>query len=186
MNQAVFDKILGGDPNGDGYDLLGKITISTDYKDSDGDFACDGETMAELRDWNTDKPKLVVCAKAGFGHGGIGKGYNGVPTVKCGDFDPRLSWKMETLGSVLLHEYTHYLKLVVPPLSKETDDDAYGVKGSRDLDKSKATNNADSYSWFATEVLWTVICQKDYQDPIDEDDDDPNCNGTTCQAKKGP
>lgn len=144
--------------------------------------------MAELRDWDTDNPTIVLCDPAAFGHGGIGKGYgNGsVPAGECGFFDPRVSWKMETLGSILLHEYTHWLKLVSPPLSKETDDIAYGPTGVRAMDKSQATNNADSYSWFATETLWTVLCSTQYGDPTSADDDDPNCGGGVCQATKGP
>ena len=182
----VFNNILGGDPNGQGSDLLSSITITPDYPDDNGDLSCDGETMAELRDWNTDSPKIVVCDPAGFGHGGIGKGYGTVTAVGCDSFDPRVSWKMETLGSILLHEYTHWPKLVAPPLSKETDDDAYGPYGVRQLDKNDATNNADSYSWFATENLWTIICQTDYQDPQPSDDQDPNCNGQVCKAPKSP
>lgn len=183
----MFSNISGGDPeNPTGNDLLGKISIVTDYKDDDGDYACDGDTMAELRDYSTDNPKIIICKKAGFGHGGIAKGYDGVDKVVCENFDPRMSWKMETLGSILLHEYTHYTKLVAPPLTKETDDPAYGVSGARAYDKSLATNNADSYSWFAIEVLWSVICSKDYEDPTDADDDDPNCNGSVCTASKSP
>ncbi|KAJ5205279.1 hypothetical protein N7491_004098 [Penicillium cf. griseofulvum] len=172
----VFSNISGGDPNSPvGSDILGKISIVTDYEDADGEYACDGSTMAELRDWDSDNPKIVICKKAGFGHGGIAKGYDGVPKVVCENFDPRMSWKMETLGSILLHEYTHYTNLVAPPLDKETDDLAYGVSGVRAYDKSLATNNADSYSWFAVEVLWSVICSEEYEDPTDADNDDPNC-----------
>jgi hypothetical protein len=156
-----------------------------DYEDEDGDLACDGDTMAELRDWKTSSPKLVVCAGAGFGHGGIGKGYTDVETVRCERFDDRVSWKMETLGSILLHEYTHFYNLVVPPLKKETDDVAYGPYDSRNMDKSQATNNADSYSWFAVENLWTVICNKEYGDPTPEDSIDPTCNDSVCKAPKG-
>jgi hypothetical protein len=167
-----------------GSDLLGKITVVPDYKDG-GVLACDGDTMAELRDYMSDSPKLVICDGPGFGHGGIDLGYTGVPRVGCDTLDPRVSWKMETLGSILLHEYTHYYNLVVPPLSKETDDPAYGPNDARAYDKSKATNNADSYSWFANEVLWTVLCSTDYGDPANGDDADPYCNDTTCTAPKG-
>lgn len=78
-------------------------------------------------------------------------------------------------------------KLVAPPLSKETDDEdgGYGPTGTRGLDKNIATNNADSYSWYANEALWTILCQEDYADPQAGDDDDPNCGNTACQIKKG-
>lgn len=43
------------------------------------------------------------------------------------------------------------MNLVKPPLSAETDDldDGYGPINVRALDKSLATTNADSYSWYA-------------------------------------
>ena len=182
----MFNRILDDDPQTEiGNSLLGDISIVVDYEDDDGDMACDGETMAELRDWSTSSPKLVVCAGPGFGHGGIGKGYTDVDTVECDRFDDRVSWKMETLGSILLHEYTHFYNLVVPPLRKETDDTAYGVFKARHMDKDKATNNADSYSWFATENLWTILCHKEYQDPTWQDAIDPTCDDNVCKAKKG-
>ncbi|KAJ5375710.1 hypothetical protein N7517_007716 [Penicillium concentricum] len=113
---------------------------------ADGDYACDGDTITELRDYNSDNPKIVICKKDGFSHGGITKGYIRFSEVVCEKFDPRMSWKMEMLGSILLHGYTYYTKLVVSSLTKEIDDPAYGVSGARVNDKSLATNNADSYS----------------------------------------
>jgi len=61
----------------------------------------------------------------------------------------RVSWRMETMGSILLHEYTHFTALVAPPLAKESDDDAYGPWQVRGFGSafgpylSMATNNAD-------------------------------------------
>ncbi|KXG50519.1 uncharacterized protein PGRI_070100 [Penicillium griseofulvum] len=92
--------------------MLGMISIVTDYEDDDGEYACGGSTMPELREWNSDNPEIIICKKAGFGHGGIAKSYAGVPEVV--------------------------------------------------------------YTWFAVEVLWSVICSEEYEDPIDADDDDPN------------
>ena len=89
---------------------------------------------------------------------------------------------METLGSILLHEYTHWRKLVAPPLKTNTIDTKYGIFDVRGMDKSKATLNADSYSWYATENFFTGICAKSFQDPLEDDDDDPNCNDTACKA----
>lgn len=93
---------------------------------------------------------MIICAGAGFGHGGIGLGYTNVAEVNCNYVsmnDGRTSWRMDTLGSVILHEYTHFLALVVPPLAKETDDDGYGPWETRgnggNFDLSMATNNAD-------------------------------------------
>jgi len=185
----VFLNIMGNPsdpskPDPTGSSKLGDISIVQDYPDAGGDLACDGETMAELRDWGTNNPKLVMCGP-GFGHGGINKGYNNVPEINCAYIGDRVNWRMDTMGSILLHEYTHFKNLVSPPLSKETDDDEYGPTGVRGMNKNKATNNADSYSWFANEALWSVLCTKSYGDPIaPEDDDDPNCDGIVCKASK--
>lgn len=49
----------------------------------------------------------------------------------------------------------------------------YGLLNAyRDLDKKYALANADSYAWYATEVLWSTICMKAYQAPSDDDDSD--------------
>ena len=106
----TFLAIMGNpsDPNNPdvtGSSKLGGISIVQDYADADGDLACDGQTMAELRDWSTDNPKLVMC-DPGFGHGGIGKGYGSVPSVDCGFIGDQVNWRMDTIGSILLHEYT--------------------------------------------------------------------------------
>lgn len=190
--RGVFLNIMGNpadtnNPDPTGNAKLGTITIKQDYLDADGDLACDGSTMAELRDYAGTSPTIVMC-DAGFGHGGIAKGYGTVPVIDCAYIGDRLNWKMDTMGSILLHEYTHYTDLVAPPLPKETDDDDddYGPTGTRNIDKDIATNNADSYSWFANEAMWSVICTKSYGDPIaPQDDDDPNCGGTVCKAPKG-
>lgn len=143
--------------------------------------------MAEIRKYESDKPEIIICERAGLGHGGIRKGYSGVHAIDCGYLENKVSWKMETMGSIILHELTHWKKLVSPPLKKETDDDEnyYGPKGSRDLpNKAEATNIADQYSWFAAELLWTMSCGKDYADPDKKSDEDPHCDGKVCTATK--
>ncbi|SLM37515.1 Metallopeptidase, catalytic domain [Lasallia pustulata] len=149
--RSVFMSIMGNpadvmNPGTTGNDLLGKITVTR--SDPDGDCAADATLMAQLAQYDTDTPLLEVCPGAGFGHGAIGKDPNKVVCENLGD---TVSWRMETLGSILLHEYTHYTNLVVPPLSAETDDldDGFGPINTRALDKSLAKTNADSYSWYA-------------------------------------
>ena len=95
---------------------------------------------------------MGICDGAGFDHGGLGKGYPGVATVDC-DFvkmnNGRVSWRMDTLGSIILHEYTHFGALVVPILAQETADPGYGpwkVRGNDGFDLSMATNNGDRYA----------------------------------------
>ncbi|KAL9095585.1 MAG: hypothetical protein Q9165_002017 [Trypethelium subeluteriae] len=169
----VFLNILGGDPSGKGSDLLSSITITPKYLGFWDDGECaNNDTEAKIYDWPANEPYIVVCNPGGFGNGGITKGYGTVKAVICEDLGPRVSDNMKTLGTILLHEYTHWRKLVAPPLSKATVDYAYGPDALRRLPKENATLNADSYSWFATENFWTAICQTDYQDPLPSDDDD--------------
>lgn len=102
----VFMNIMGNpsdlknpDPTGNG--LLGQITVTR--SDPDGDCAADAALMAVLSNYDTGSPLLEVCPVAGFGHGGIGKDPH---KVVCDNLGDTVSWRMETLGSILLHEYT--------------------------------------------------------------------------------
>lgn len=105
--RSVFMSIMGNpadvmNPGTTGNDLLGKITVTR--SDPDGDCAADATLMAQLTQYDTDTPLLEVCPGAGFGHGAIGKDPNKVVCENLGD---TVSWRMETLGSILLHEYTY-------------------------------------------------------------------------------
>ena len=105
--RSVFMNIMGNpadpmNPDTTGNDLLGKITVTR--SDPDGDCAADATLMAQLARYATDTPLLEVCPVAGFGHGGIGKDPNKVICENLGD---TVSWRMETLGSILLHGYTY-------------------------------------------------------------------------------
>lgn len=79
---------------------------------------------------------MVICPVAGFLHGGINHGYEGVKEINA-DFvklnDQHVSWRMETLGSIILHEYTHGEKLMASGkiARRRTKDDAYGPLDTR-------------------------------------------------------
>ena len=98
----VFMNILG-DPPGDnqygtGAALLGKITITHDDKG-----VC-AETIglaAEMYGPESDTPTMLICPE-GFRHGGIGKDTN---QVDCTTIGTTFSWRVKTLGSIVLHEY---------------------------------------------------------------------------------
>ena len=180
----VFKKILGSYPTDNpGNPLIKDISVVEDYKhDDDGSFTCNGRTMAEIRDWWTDHPKIIICDGAGLNHGGIRKGYKNVKAVDCDNLDKRVSWKMDTLGATVLHELTHWRKLVVPPLKESTYDERYyyGCEGARNLPKEKSTNIGDQYNWFASELLWTMSCGKDYAEPTRKSAKDPHCKSSVC------
>lgn len=58
----------------------------------------------------------------------------------------RVSWRMETLGAVLPHEYTHWDKLMTPAMgSSGSVDTAYGPKATREADKANAFWHAERY-----------------------------------------
>ena len=113
--------------------LLADITVVKDSKGKDGQLSCNAPNIeAELVDSNTDKPKLVVCPRS-FTRGAFsGKGYPGAPVVTCDRCYPRISKNMETIGMILLHEYTHWDKLMSPVLpsgfsATSTVDYSYGA-----------------------------------------------------------
>lgn len=78
----------------------------------------------------------------------------------CGGIGPRVSFAMESVGSVLLHKYVHFGALVVPPLKKGPLDPAYGGYRVHALDKSIAIWNADSFSCFAMENYWSSLQER--------------------------
>jgi hypothetical protein len=86
-----------------------------------------------------------------FCYGGLSKTYPGAVASTCEKLDPRASWKMRTLGSILLHEFTHYGNLVAPLVGASTDDLAYGPYSCHRMDKTNALHNSDSHAWMALE-----------------------------------
>jgi hypothetical protein len=86
---------------------------------------------------------------------------------------------METFGHNLLHEYTHWDKLLydivegpfgIPGIEDvEAPSGAYDCWAVRQLDRSQSQRNADSYAWLATEVWWTQTCfgtHGPFQEPL--------------------
>lgn len=111
---------------------------------------------------------------------------------------------METLGSILLHEFTHCEKLMNSgSLSqRHTGDKVYGPVSTRtEVAISDTTRNADryedtmscsdcftnrdsSFSWCANELFWTVACGA-FEPPILVDEEDPYCGNKNCVAPDG-
>lgn len=76
--------------------------------------------------------------------------------------DEGMTLDMYLLGSILLHEYVHWDWFLDDIHHGEIIDQVrgYGWEDARDLDKSKALYNADSYAWYATELFWSVPCDR--------------------------
>lgn len=112
----------------------------------------DIDAAAATREYDTEKPKTIQCTKS-FYKGSIEPGVGNAPSVSCRDFYPRPSTWVETLGTILLHEYTHWDRLVMPSLTSRVVDHECHHGAVRTMPKSFATTMADSYGWLATEVF---------------------------------
>lgn len=116
-----------------------------------------------------ERTQLILCGDLflfGTIEGGKGKEWPGTANRKCSNIGDRVSEYMLTLGTVMLHEYTHAPDLVQPPLDEETDDLAYSFYDSRNLKKDLAKGNADNYALFAIELTWTLLCDRDFAAPV--------------------
>lgn len=177
---AVFRRIVDRD-DGQGHSLLGDIKFVADFFKEDEDdpgLTCDDDSQSELRDYETNNPRLIVCPNT-FERGAIGRSWPGAPGVICNTCYPRISYRMETLGHALLHEYTHWNKLMspvtqVPFLIRAATDqiNGYGPWKVRQLSGRVARKNADSYAWLATEVWFTRSCARSHgalQEPTERD-----------------
>jgi tRNA A37 N6-isopentenylltransferase MiaA len=85
---------------------------------------------------------------------------------------------MNTIGFVLLHEYTHWETLMSPVMlpafqEKATLDEAIGPWKVRQLTRHQATWNADSYAWLAQEIWWTQTCRGTHG-PLEEPEEKDN------------
>ena len=103
--RQVFMNILGNPANpaqpGTGNPLLGQINITR--TDPSGDCVTTPGWMAYIFEMYGDHPVINICPTSGFGHGGIGKDPH---QVNCSTVGDTVSYRMTTLGSLLLHEYT--------------------------------------------------------------------------------
>jgi hypothetical protein len=121
---GVFNNIIGkdtssGNQNGDPPQQdepcsseLSAITVRADFANENGVFSCTSPLiMGATRGGNTDNPTMILCP-SGLAHGGINKGYDvgedppGPSAVTCHTIGDRVTWAMDTLGAVILHEYT--------------------------------------------------------------------------------
>lgn len=121
-------------------------------------------------DISLGRTQLILCPSL-FGYGTIegGKEWPGAKERKCSNIGDRVSRYMLTLGSAMLHEYTHAAELVQPPLQGLVIDHVYSFYKSRNLeDKKLAKSNADNYALFAAKLTWTMLCDRDFALPVQD------------------
>jgi hypothetical protein len=110
--RGVFESIVGGDRTVCA-DMLSALTFRADFPVADGKMSCiDTDIMGITRDWIYKNPTVIIC-EAGFRHGGIntpgtlaGTADDTVKAITCESIGDRMTWRMWTLGSIILHEYT--------------------------------------------------------------------------------
>lgn len=197
--RKVYEAIGGtpAEPDGDlpGNDLLSNILVQiTDTEDK-----CDSQTLAYTNDGDTEEPYIVLCPSA-FKKKAVNP-LNGAPNpstnpadadyyLTCQDTvansDGHVSYRMNSLGATLLHEYMHYDTLIYDIFSESIIDQpgGYGPGGVyNNLEKNLAKLNAASYVYYASEVLWSTRCGASFEAPRPGvDEDDPDCEETICQG----
>jgi hypothetical protein len=153
--QRVFSRLLGSDGVSGAPELANINAVAGTVSGND-------PGRAELLRWDTENPELVIEDDA-FVYP------NRDEAEGCDFWEDGMTEDMYLLGSILLHEYTHWDWLLNPIHHGQVvdQDNGYGWKGARALDKSLALYNADSYAWYATEVLWASLCNVPggYNDP---------------------
>lgn len=151
---------------------MNKISIVDDTPLND-QLACSKKgRAAELRGHDRIKAEMIICP--------IAFKFPRLVTNRCEKLGNKISYRMVSLGMVLLHEYTHWNRLVTGALPKYTEDLAYAPKFLKEKDGSKlerslAKGNADSFAWLLTEVYWGQKCQRNFTGPelpatVDESD----------------
>ncbi|TKA22033.1 hypothetical protein B0A50_08415 [Salinomyces thailandicus] len=155
---AVFNRLLG-DGQQDGAAALANINVI-----GDNDLPAGDPAPAYLEGFDDPDPILGLTDDA-FVYPNRDDFDDACATWA----DEGMAQDMYLLGSILLHEYTHWDWFLGSIHNGAVIDQSggYGWEGARALDKSLAVYNADSYGWFATELLWATLCAVDggYNDP---------------------
>ncbi|KAF1352619.1 hypothetical protein BDV97DRAFT_271295, partial [Delphinella strobiligena] len=192
--KSIFQTIQPS--TGIGNNLLDNIFLQNE----DPDGKCDDRTLAASY-LEGDDPFIVTCPSL-FDKKAVtslnGADATDEPYITCDELlssdgstgTGAVSYKMNSLGMTLLHEYTHYDAMLETifgaPIIDQADANGepigYGPVQVRALDKGLAPFNADSYAYYASEVLWSVLCGADFTDPTaGVDDADPNCSSSPCE-----
>lgn len=162
---------------------LRNIKVVQDSPSGDNhETACDaGNNYAQLRGYTVQYPELIICPRlwkhaAAFPFAGAPT-WPDVKAPTCASVGDRVTRKMFTMGTVFVNKFTHYQWIMGTPLKDYggfTQELARGPIAVLALKREQSRVNADSYAWFATELVWSMNCGKDFQAPIAGDDLDPN------------
>ncbi|KAF2649079.1 hypothetical protein K491DRAFT_735734 [Lophiostoma macrostomum CBS 122681] len=154
----------------DGSDLFKKVTVvnspvlpereceAPNYED---------RMLAWLQNMDEDRAVIRFCPR--------GLKYPTQDETKCSDLDNEVSGKMSTIGGIMLHEMTHFAVIGKANIGVDIihyDDPGYGPLNTRTFNSPNRVpySNADQFRWFAQEYYWTITCNKDFADPVKNDD----------------
>ncbi|GAB7353919.1 hypothetical protein MBLNU459_g4264t1 [Dothideomycetes sp. NU459] len=169
---GVFNDILGGDPDSTtGGDVLGSITI-------DGNDFNNGCTNKQQLAYTVPGP---ASSRIHFCDTMWNTGFTVKDEMTIEGLGDRVTWRMEHIGQIMLHEFTHH-KLIAGTIDVN-DGTAYGPIDTRALSGDLMAQNADNWAWFATQQLWTVLASKQFGAPIARDDIDPRCQESICRIQ---
>ncbi|KAI1737665.1 hypothetical protein F4680DRAFT_450630 [Xylaria scruposa] len=178
-------------------DILVQTTDSVEIREADSNDERDGSTLSHLTNGEkdaTERPYIILCPNA-FNKKAVeelkGKSPQHDDAFKyyapCKQDGGEIA--NEHTGMTLLHKYIHYDKMIDSSFGSITDNPqgkhGYGQVNVYDnLDKKLARVNADSYAYYASQVLWTTLCQtKDFEKPcLGIDDQDPDCGQEACKG----
>ena len=202
--RAVFKSIFGGQLDGCGK-TLEDVVFSKDFDVPNLGFICDPISVGGTINYAGPDPTIILCPNALL-HGVVGRStlprLPGLPLpVTCSTIGDRTSWRMNTLGSIFVHEWTHINLLVGHALGSAhrpadgTDDQLIGksvygcIQTQQIANSENALYIADSYAMFANEAFWSKQCAKTFSRPGPGDDKDPqfqNTPGTEVHPIPGP
>ncbi|KAL8686037.1 MAG: hypothetical protein Q9218_007391 [Villophora microphyllina] len=159
--KAVYDRLAGVCQTG--HADLRKIVIT----DTDSQDDCHGPTRAYMVDYTTDHPRITICPL-----GMLRKAYTKLQGARNPENNPEyyvrckelteaghISNNMTTLGSVLMHEYTHWDTLLHDVVGAEIDDRANGPTQVFAMNQKYGKVNADSYTFYSLELFWSYVCK---------------------------
>lgn len=82
-----------------------------------------------------------------------------------------------TLGHIFVQKYLYFKRIEADAMrgyGGYANDLADGPVNVLNIPWYQARQNADSYAWFATELMWSLHCGKEFEGPVKGDDVDPN------------
>ncbi|KAI4195838.1 MAG: hypothetical protein LQ350_006952 [Teloschistes chrysophthalmus] len=193
----VFHRLAGYCSTGNA--MMSQVTIQITDEENTCEALRSGLPEAYSFHPTRDAPKVVLCPVA-F-HKKAFTLLNGVPgnpedlpehyqrcqEVIGGGDGGHVSYRIVTLGAILLHEYMHldYLldDIYGKPIIDEIGDNGrtmYGSHGVYDSPsiKTHARTNADSYTFYALNVFWDEVCQFEFSAPRPGDSTDPDVSTT--------